>query len=360
MNKNILNTKAEINANNSNSDNNKNNTNTSHKIVKNSEKEIMINDKKELELSINNNGIFETENQAKNNINNVKTGDFLQLGNENNFNNNNDNHAGKKFNDSSINNNEKDEESMNKIKNQIRSNLTFLNLLHQNNQEKKSEETLEDEEEVFNNNQNHRYNNNEIISEKCEHEGIEIKFTEEEKFAKILMNQEGKMNEESVDEIDKEIKNLEAKKKKILERKNTDNIASSFNLRNKVLPNLHISNMILKEKTGINKHVKIDKMNLLRSNTNKFVNYSSNSNSKQDSVSGGDEVFSLKSFKFARQKTKSGKHLRLDKLGFYKQNSQFSCKSSSSNKNSAFTFNNHPHMRDRESLDIGNSLLEVF
>lgn len=355
FNTNSLNTNTEIT--NKTNNNNKNNLISRNIFNKNFERELLHNDKNDFEFSISNE-ILQTQIQAKNIMKNVKTGQFVQIDTKNSIDDNdksNNISKNKNLNDSGINNNnEKEDESINKIKDQIRNNLTFFNLLQQQKSKKALNETFEYEEYENEN----KYN--EIISEKEENEGIEVKFTDEDKMAKIVMKQENKKKEETLDEINKEIKNLESKKKNILRRKNTDNIASSFNFRNKVLPNLHISKMFQKEKTSDKNHIKIDKINLLRTNTNKFVNSSSNSNSKQNSINGFDEAFSLKSFKFSKQKTKSNKLLKPDKFGYHKQNSHFSYKSSSSNKNSVFTFQNLAHFRDKESLDICNSLLEVI
>jgi len=119
--------------------------------------------------------------------------------------------------------------------------------------------------------------------------------------------------------------------------------------------------MVLKEKTSNNNSFKI---NLLKSNTNYMhrgnSNSNSNSNSLPYSVKGSDRAFSLKSLKFSRQISKSGKMLQYDKIGYYTQNSHLSYKSISSNKNSVITFHNSAMIRDKESNDIGSSILQVI
>ena len=343
-----------------------NNNTRSNKLIKNYEKELINTEKREFELKILNE-ISEAKIQAEIVYKTVNSGQFVQIDDTSN-NNNIKKQESKSANDIFVNDNEKEEENINKIKNQIRSNLTFFNMIQQNKEKKgtfdKEEEFLIADNNYNNNNIKHFNYNDEIISEKNEYDRIKFKLTEGEKLTKILIKQESKEIKEkpsAADDFDKELKTLEAKKKKIFERKNTDNIASSFNLRAKVLPNLHISNMISKDKTSSKQHIKMKKLNLLRSNTNKFANNSSSSNSKLNSasMSGNDEAFSLKSFKFAKQRTIKQNHLKPDKFGYYKQNSHFSSKSGSSNRYLNYTFQNQAQLRDRESQEIGNSLLGV-
>jgi len=343
-----------------------NNNTSSNKLIKNYEKELINTEKREFELKILNE-ISEAKIQADIVYKAVNTGQFKQIDDTSN-NNNIKKQESESANEFFVNDNEKEDENINKIKNQIRSNLTFFNMIQQNKEKKgtfdKEEEFLIADNNYNNNNIKHFNYNDEIISEKNEYDRIKFKLTEGEKLTKILIKQESKEIKEkpsAADDFDKELKTLEAKKKKIFERKNTDNIASSFNLRAKVLPNLHISNMISKDKTSSKQHIKMKKLNLLRSNTNKFANNSSSSNSKLNSasMSGNDEAFSLKSFKFAKQRTIKQNHLKPDKFGYYKQNSHFSYNSGSSYKHLNYTFQNQAQFRDRESQEIGNSLLGV-
>jgi hypothetical protein len=341
-----------------------NNTNC-NKLIKNNEKELINSEKKEFELKLINE-ISEAKIQAEIVYKTVNSGQFVQIDDTSN-NNNIKKQESKSANEFFVDDNEKEEENINKIKNQIRTNLTFFNMIQQN---KGKKGTFDKEEDFlitdinYNNNIKHFNYIDEIISEKNEYDGIKFKLTEEEKLTKIIIKQESNEIKEKLsaaDDIDKELKTLETKKKKNFERKKTDNIASSFNLRAKVLPNLHISNMISKDKTSSKQHIKMKKLNLLSFNTNKFANNYSSSNSKLNSasMSGNDEAFSLKSFKFAKQRTIKQNHLKPDKFGYYNQNSHFSYKSGSSYKHLNYTFQNQAQFRDRESQEIGNSLLGV-
>jgi len=144
--------------------NNNNNRNRSNKQNRNYEMEQKKNDEREFDLRIAHD-ILETEMQVKNIVKAVKTEQLI---------------------------NEKEDENINKIKNQILSNISLLNLLQDQSLNKKAKTgTFEEknEEEVFDNNNNDN-NKKEINSEKREQEGIELKFNNKEKYVRKLKQSE--------------------------------------------------------------------------------------------------------------------------------------------------------------------------
>jgi len=160
------------------------------------------------------------------------------------------------------------------------------------------------------------------------------------------------INKESKENIDI-IKNYDIKNN-FIQRKNTHKSIGSFKLRNSILNGS--ANGINNYQEN-NEYINIGNNNNANQGFNRNVTYKK-SNSNNNSMTGIDEALSMKSFKLVRQTTNTQSLLKPEKH-YLKQNSHLSFKSNSSNKNSILTFQNHILYKDRESVEFGNSILEV-
>jgi len=305
---------------------NDNNNNTN-------DKEIIFNNKFNFSVNLFNN-ILDTEIRFKP-ITDSKTGNF-------NFD------FDKEDQDSKDSFTDKDNEKINIIKNQIRKNLTlFDNKLNKYNSSKESSiNEIKSEVQSDNKNVDETKSSNHAKLLNANH--INENTEDKKNVSNLLLT-----NGNSILENKNKKKDIIQYKRKILERKNTDNLLNSQKLRRAILPSSKHSFNIAKKK--------FLKENTLSSNPNNNNNFNDNciTKSYNNSISDIDEVFNLKSFKLIKQKTLSHNLQKLGRNILFKLNSHISHKSNSSNKNSIFTFNNHLSSKDKDSLDIGYSILKV-
>lgn len=295
------------------------------------EKEYVLNDKKKFERK-SSNDTFDTQMQNKS-ILNSQTGHF------NNIDNTDDNNTLTDI----------ENEKINTIKNQINNNKTFFEL-QQNNKTGQIGFNFEDKNIVIN-------------------EDSKI----EENYCQKIINNDSKnllfdesskdKNSNKLNEINDnffEINKLDVKRK-ILERKNTENLIHSYKYKNNLLHDLNgllINNNsnCVKEKKNSKKISNLENSNWCNYILNNQISNSQSNNS--NSIGGLEEIIPIKSKNILRQITISQQMLKMNRGITLRQNSHLSFKSNSSNKNSVFTFQNLLY-KDRESLDIGNSILDV-
>lgn len=256
--------------------------------------------------------ILDTEIHSNNILKSVRTGNFKHL----------------EVTEISL--NAKDDENKQKIENlkdKIKSNLTLLDLgkIKEILKKKESDDELKKEEN---------------ITDIC------IKDS-------IIGNQVSNQIESNLQK-----KNTLEFKCNMLKRRQTHKFASPKRLTNSLLQSNNNSNYFSNNKFGSKEN--INNSNPQNVNSSSYTYYNnSNSNSNNNSINGLEEIHSLKSSKLMRLKSNSQNLMKSEKSIFQKQNSHISYKSNSSNKNSVFTLKNNNYFKDKESSEIGSSILEV-
>lgn len=259
--------------------------------------------------------------------------------------------------------NEKVMEKINTMKNQIRYNLTFWDNLQQHNNNNQAEsinnpnyfknKTLHNK--ILTNGMNKNNQNNSIETSSLNNTNtlfsqLDTLPNKHDNGSNIL-NDNADTDDFSL-QIEKEMKRLEA-----TSGKNNFPINTIHNIIDSPKKKTSMGNNLKYNINTGNVNVSSEDVN----SANKKIYHCYTLNSQNNSFNGAnlDENTSLKSIKFGRQKTGSQKFMRLDKTTIKKQNSHLSAKTNSSNKNSVFTFQNNLIQKERESIDISNSIMEV-